>query len=201
MQKPILRDFPFPIVTPRLVIAPVRPGTGDELFEATEESRESLSRWMEWEKETKTSDDSEEHLRRSYARYILREDFTLHARERDSESLVVFTGFHRPKWEIGEVEIGYWVRQSAQRKGYASEATNALIRYAFKAMSVNRVCIGCAEGNEASRRVIEKMGFALESRKVKGEALPDGRLVDALMYVRLNTDGLPPLDVRWGVDP
>lgn len=200
MQKPILRDFPFPILTPRLVIAPVRPGTGAEVFEAVEETRESLSRWMPWEKTTKTPEDSEEHLRRTHAAYILREDFGMHARERESGRLVVFTGLHRPKWEIGEVEIGYWVRKSAQGQGYASEATNALIRYGFNAMGARRVSIGHAEGNEASRRVIEKMGFALESRRIKGAALPDGSLVDDLMYARLNDEGLPPLDVSWGAE-
>lgn len=199
MQKPILRDFPFPIITPRLVIAPVRPGTGAEVFEAVEETRESLSRWMPWEKDTKTPDDSEEHLRRTHARYILREDFGMHAREREGGRLVVCTGFHRPDWDIGQFEIGYWVRKSAQGKGYATEATNALIRYGFNAVGAKRVVIGHAGGNDASRRVIEKLGFELESRRKKASVLPDGSVVDAFFYARLNDKDLPPLDVRWGV--
>lgn len=201
MTKPILRDFPFPILTPRLVIAPLRPGTGAEVFEAVEESRESLSRWMPWEKGTKSAEDSEEHLRRTHAQYILREDFGMHARERHSGRLVVFTGFHRPIWEIDEFEIGYWVRKSAQGQGYASEATNALIRYAFNAMGAKRVVIGHAEGNEASRRVIEKLGFSFESRRIKAIVLPDGSIVDSFGYVRLDAEGLPPLDVTWGREP
>lgn len=200
-MKPILRDFPFPILSPRLVIAPLRPGTSAEVFAAVEESRESLAQWMPWEKDTKSAADSEEYLRRAHAQHILREDFGMHARERESGKLVVFTGFHRPIWDIDQLEIGYWVRKSAQGCGYATEATNALIRYAFNAMGAKRVTIGHAEGNEASRRVIEKLGFSLECRRAKATVLPDGSLVDSFEYVRLDAEGLPPLDVTWGKEP
>jgi RimJ/RimL family protein N-acetyltransferase len=201
MIKPILRDFPFPILTPRLVIAPACPGTGREMFEALEETRESLARWMPWEKVTRSWEDSEDAIRRSCARFILREDFWLHARERESGRMVVFSGFHHPDWDIGQVEIGYWVRKSAQGAGYATESTNALIRYAFNAMGMRRVVIGHAQGNDASRRVIEKLGFVPEYQRTGAHKLPDDRLVDDFGYVRLNAENLPPLDVSWGAAP
>lgn len=94
-------------------------------------------------------------------------------------------------------ETGFWVRKSAQCHGFATEATNALLRYAFTVLKMRRVGISHSGGNEASRRVIQKLGFSAEGILRNANALPKGRVADRLCYARLDLAGLPEIDVTW----
>lgn len=58
--------------------------------------------------------------------------------------------------------VGYWVRQSQQRKGIAAQAVTTIANYGFQALQLTRLEIVIAEGNRASRRVAEKVGAVLE---------------------------------------
>lgn len=196
---PILIDIPMPIVTPRLLLRPVMPGDGAALNEAQGETWEQLHRWMPWANapEPPTVDESEEVVRRACARFILREDMMMVGIERETDRHAIYTGLHRFDWRLRNFKIGYWVRQSAQGNGYATESANALTRYAFGALDARRVEISHAEGNDASRAVIQRLGFNHEATMPSRHLLPDGRVVADLRYARLTTDGLPDLDVSW----
>ncbi len=58
--------------------------------------------------------------------------------------------------------LGYWVRQAAQRQGAASAATLSLRNFAFQSLALARVEIVVAEGNESSLGVARKAGAAYE---------------------------------------
>lgn len=59
-------------------------------------------------------------------------------------------------------EIEYCVGSSFQCKGYATEATKALIAYGFEKMNLHKVQICTKTINAPSKRVIEKCGFTYE---------------------------------------
>ena len=59
-------------------------------------------------------------------------------------------------------EIEYCIGSTFQCKGYATEATKAVIRYGFEKMNLHKVQICTKEINAASKRVIEKCGFTYE---------------------------------------
>ena len=46
--------------------------------------------------------------------------------------------------------------------------------------------------------MIEKLGFAPEGVQRGANLLPGGRFADRHCYARLDADGLPELEVRWG---
>ncbi len=58
--------------------------------------------------------------------------------------------------------LGYWVRQSAQRRGAATSAVLALRDLAFKSLSLARVEIVVADGNDPSLAVARKVGAVYE---------------------------------------
>jgi RimJ/RimL family protein N-acetyltransferase len=60
-----------------------------------------------------------------------------------------------------EAELGYRIRKSAWNKGYATEASRALIRTGFTNFGVQRVVASTAIDNLGSRRVMEKSGLRL----------------------------------------
>ena len=67
--------------------------------------------------------------------------------------------------------IGYGVRPSERRKGYAVRILNLALEQA-KAMGIIRVLVGAHEGNTASRRTIERCGGILENT-VRAEDDPE----------------------------
>lgn len=198
--RPILIDIPMPIVTPRLILRPTMPGDGAAIHANKVETWDQIHRWMPWAKTIGTPEDTEVNAREAYARFIRRDDLTMVGIDRETGQLVICTGLHRFCWVTRRFEIGYWVTKSAQGRGFATESTNALLRYAFGVLNATRVDIDHAAENEASRRVIEKLGFIPEAQRKHYMPLPNGTIADRWDYVRFNTDGLPALDIEWGLE-
>lgn len=197
-KAPILIDIPMPIRTPRLIIRNVLPGDGAAIYDAKIDSWNELSKWMPFTKGgIGTADDTEKVIREHHAKFILRDDMMMVAKTHDGR-VIASTGLHRFDWEFRSFEIGYWVRSPDHNKGYASEIANALTRFAFDELDARRVMICAATSNGASRRVIEKLGYDLESLRAADALLPDGTVTGHAEYVRYTTTGLPPLDVTWG---
>ncbi len=200
-KNPILIDIPMPIVTPRLIIRPVMPGDGVETHSSVAETWDDLNQWMLWATVLETADEVETKIRSSHAKFLLREDFRMVAIDRESGKLAVFTGLHRFDWTIRRFEIGYWCRKEFQGRGLVTESTNALARYAFSALQARAVCICHVEGNEDSRRVIQRLKFHFEGQARFDGITPDGVVRDKLWYSHTRIDDLPPLDVEWGREP
>ena len=59
-------------------------------------------------------------------------------------------------------ELGYIFNPAYQRKGYASEASEALTKYAFKNFKVHRIMARCNPDNVASWKLLEKIGYKRE---------------------------------------
>ena len=81
---------------------------------------------------------------------------------RDGATLVGGGGLNQLNAVNGFCNLGYWVRESAQRQGAAAAATTALARYAFQQLSQARVEIVIAAGNEPSAAVARKAGATHE---------------------------------------
>ncbi len=59
---------------------------------------------------------------------------------------------------IGD-ELGYWLGQPAWGKGYMTEAATAAVSHYFDTRDVAQIQSSYFVGNDASRRVLEKLGF------------------------------------------
>jgi RimJ/RimL family protein N-acetyltransferase len=59
-----------------------------------------------------------------------------------------------------EYELGYWIGKPFWGRGLIPEASRALLRYAFETLGMQRIWCGHYDGNDKSRRVQEKLGFA-----------------------------------------
>ena len=60
----------------------------------------------------------------------------------------------------GESEIGYWIGRPFWGRGLIPGAVRELLRYCFEETDAQRVWCAHYIGNEKSKRVIEKCGFA-----------------------------------------
>ena len=104
-------------------------------------------------------------------------------------------GFKGKPSADGTVEIGYSVLNAYQRRGYATEAVNALLAWVFARPEVNRVVAETYPELVSSIRVLEKSGFRFigagsEERVIRFE-LPRERFEAANSLVVSNL-GCPP---------
>ncbi len=199
-MDPVLIDVPLPIRTPRLLLRGKQPGDGALTAAAVAETWDDLHRWMDWaeRREDNTAEKQEIRTRQVMAKLILREEFNLVGIEIATGQPVIWCGFHSVDWRTRQCDTGYWVRGSAQGRGFATESANALLRFAFGALGMRRVGLSHTEGNERSRRVAEKLGFLPEGLQRAISLLPGARVADKRLYARFDTAGLPDLEVHWG---
>lgn len=64
-----------------------------------------------------------------------------------------------PEQMIGDMEIGWIIREDEWGKGYASEAASASLDYAFETLDAPHVVALTSESNLASWRMMEKLGM------------------------------------------
>lgn len=81
----------------------------------------------------------------------------------------------------GRGEIGYWIAPEEQGDGYATEAADLGLRYAFDERGFNKVVARVFEGNTASRHVLEKLGFE-EEGYLRQHYYVDGEFVDTRLF-------------------
>jgi len=79
------------------------------------------------------------------------------------------------------VHLGYFLRPEHHGKGYATEAVRKVIAFAFANDGCIRITTACYRDNQASRRVMEKMGFRKENERIKAQC-HDGTMKDRLEY-------------------
>lgn len=61
--------------------------------------------------------------------------------------------------ETDEVEIGYAIAKKFWRRGFATEAAEALLQYTFAQIKPDKITAVAEPENTASRRVMEKLGM------------------------------------------
>jgi len=84
------------------------------------------------------------------------------------------------------VEVGYWLLHDARGRGVATRAVGAMVDHAF-ANGICRVEAHVRIGNDASERVLDRLGFEREG--VKRRLLRHGgRRVDATLFAVVAAD-------------
>ncbi|WP_312907680.1 GNAT family N-acetyltransferase [Natronosalvus caseinilyticus] len=98
--------------------------------------------------------------------------------EDDVERLgVVYVGdahYRRP-------ELGYWLAPAYHGQGYGSEALSLVVDYVFRVYDHPAVGAGVFDFNDASRGLLESLGFEEEGR-IRRDRFIDGAYRDTIQY-------------------
>lgn len=91
--------------------------------------------------------------------------------EEKESFLIMYDGEKAGSISIGDLdkayrksEFGISVHPDYHNQGVGAKATELIVKYAFETLNRHRLKGGYLEGNEASRRVMEKAGFTEEGR-------------------------------------
>ena len=188
---PTLIELPTELRGQRIIVRPYRDEDAAAVFAAIDESREHLRPWLPWVDNHTTVDDTRDFCIRSAAKWMLRSDLPLGIFAIQDGEYLGGTGLHRVDWSLRLFEIGYWLRVSAEGRGFMSEAVNLLTSFALEDLQANRVEIYCDGANTRSRAVAERCGFVQEGRLRNARMDQDGRLGDSLVFSVIPGDRQP----------
>lgn len=80
-------------------------------------------------------------------------------------------------------EIGYWLNEAYWQQGYATQALQQATEWLFFTTDLRRLYAGVMSSNQASMRVLEKVGYCLESIR-KESAFKNGSFWDEHYFVK-----------------
>ena len=154
---------PYRIETERLVLRCWKPRDAELLKDAVDSSLEHLRPWMPWAvDEPQTLDEKVELLRSFRGRFDAGTDFVYGVFDPDESRALGGTGLHPRGGGGAALEIGYWIRADALRRGLATELSAALTRVGFEVCGVERMEIHVDPRNEASARIPRRLGYVEE---------------------------------------
>ena len=158
------------LTTEHLMMRPMRVSDVRDMFDYAK--RLDVTEYLLWNPHP-TIAYTEDYLRYLQGRYALGEFYDWAIVERNSKRMIGTCGFTRFDFAHNSGEIGYVLNPDYHGNGYATEAAERVIRFGFEVLGLHRIEAKFMEGNEASRRVMDKLGmtfegFRRESMFVKG---------------------------------
>ncbi|RUL47433.1 MULTISPECIES: GNAT family N-acetyltransferase [Lysinibacillus] len=96
-------------------------------------------------------------------------------------------GFHNKVAQHFRTEIGFELSKEQWGKGIASEAVEAIIRYGYEQMNFQRIEALIEPPNQASQKLVEKLGFVREGL-LRNYEFTRGKFDDLYMYSLLKQD-------------
>lgn len=132
----------------------------ERLFQLIEANRDWLRRWLSFEAQTKSPDDSLAFIRRTREAYAATGRFwaaVLH-----QGRLVGAVGIASLDMQNRFAELGFWLARDATGRGLMTRACRAMLDHLFGTLGVNRVEIRSAADNAASIAVALRLGFKPE---------------------------------------
>jgi [ribosomal protein S5]-alanine N-acetyltransferase len=79
--------------------------------------------------------------------------------ERSSRMVVGSINLKGPPSEVGDVEIGWGLFENARGKGYATEASAAVIKWALQQPGVRSISATIPDDNDRSQRLAKRLGL------------------------------------------
>jgi len=173
----------------RVFLRPAQPRDWREWAELRERSREFLTPWEPtWPADALTRASFLRRVRRQAAEWRGDEAYSFLVFERDSAKVAGGIGLTNVRRGVAQMgTMGYWVGRPFARRGYTSEAARLTLSFAFGQLGLHRVEAACIPTNEASRGVLEKVGFRHEGY-ARGYLRIDGRWADHLLFAILRDD-------------
>lgn len=156
--------------TDRLILRGMRVSDTEDMFEYAR--RPSVTQYLTWNPHTDPAETCE-YLTYVGQRYRTGDFYDWAVVDRESGHMIGTCGFTSFNCPHDTAEIGYVLNPAYQGKGLATEAVRRVLDFGFDELGLHRIEAHFMEGNDASRRLMERVGmtfegYARESMRIKG---------------------------------
>ena len=179
-----------PIETPHLLLTPIDASDSQELWASVDGSRAHLEPWLPWVPFNTDAEASYRYADASATDWDHARACRFTIRDRGSRAFLGVVGLEAFAHLHLSVELGYWLRLDATRRGIMTEASKAVLQWAFTKVNVHRGRVAAATDNHASLAVIRRLGFRFEGIAREAERC-NGRWLDHAIFALLATDVRP----------
>jgi RimJ/RimL family protein N-acetyltransferase len=107
----------------------------------------------------------------------------------DAHTLIGYVGVKGIDREHEEGELSFWLDERYAGQGLITEGAEAVVTFAFDRLGLNRVCAYHMARNQASGRILAKLGFQHEGR-LRQRVRKWGVYEDVLLWAKLRSDAL-----------
>jgi ribosomal-protein-serine acetyltransferase len=159
------------VVSNEILLERLRTNDAPTIFNAIDQNRTYLGKWLPFVDYTKEVKDSEAFIQTvvSQREETKNEVYTVWFKGNFAGTI----GFHNTDRVNEKTEIGYWLIKDMTGHGIIHRSCQVLIGLAFEKMGMNRVTIRCAIGNDVSEKVALRLGFSFEGIERSGERYHD----------------------------
>jgi len=176
-------NISYPIQSQRLLIRPFTEADLDDLFAF--QSREEVTRYLYWDPR-----DREEVAQ------VLKAWTVPPAMDTDGQALVLAAELQESSRVIGSLhlflrsvehlqgEIGFVINPAYQGRGLALEGSSELLQIGFQELGLHRICGQCDGRNQASAKLMERLGMRREAHLIQNERVK-GEWTDELIFAIL----------------
>lgn len=171
----------LPIRSEGLVLRSFRDSDAGDFARAARESVDTVGRWMPWCRAVFSEADARNWFRQCRASKRAGTGYELGVFSALTGELLGGAALNAIQRHNRFCNLGYWVRQSAQRQGVALRTLRALLPLAFDGLGMQRVEIVVAVGNEPSAALARKAGALFEGT-ARNRLQLHGRTVPAWMF-------------------
>ncbi len=117
----------------------------------------------------------------------IRWGITLKARNGDADTVIGMCGFNYWHHTDCRASIGFDLMQTCWRRGIMREAVSEILRFGFIEMDLNRIEADASAENEASIRLLTRLGFTPEGRQ-RQQYYEEGRFHDLVLFALLREE-------------
>jgi len=153
------------LATERLILRPMRESDADDMYSYA--SRNDVTEYLLWSPHPSRGY-TRDYLRYISSRYKLGDFYDWAVIEKTSGKMIGTCGFTRFDPPHNGAEIGYVLGPDYHGRGYATEAAERVVEYGFSELGLHRIEARFMMGNEASLKVMEKLGMTFEGYKRDG---------------------------------
>lgn len=151
-----------PIVVNGLCIRPFRLADAEAFATAVRESAATVGIWLPWCHAAYGVKEARAWIGQCAVRLNMGFSYDVGVYSEDCSTLYGGVAINQIDLVQNGGNIGYWVRESRQRQGIATNAARAIMHFGFETLKLTRLEIVAAEGNRPSRAVAEKLGATFE---------------------------------------
>ena len=151
---------PPTLETERLRLVKISPEHAEDMYEYSCDA--DVTKYLTWSchSSVKETERYIKLLQKKYTAGVFNDWGLIH---KESGKFIGTCGFTSFDYENNTAEIGYVLSKDFWGMGLAAEAARCVMEFGFEKFGLSGFCAKCMEGNDASMRVMQKVGMSFEN--------------------------------------